>query len=148
MYWVGHAVFANNCNVRGLFRRMPSVFGNLRAFKYWNAVGSKGESTLAVANPRLLVHLSARASCQIVEEFVSSHESSRHFTNAAAEIWLEEKASLRHGYAAYESHLSCSTVRRFHRCWRSLFKERPYLKPESILRQWLPTPLLCQGPYW
>ena len=47
--------------------------------------------------PRLLVVLGKGASAEIVEEFGAGGQAGRCFTNAVAEIYLGEDASLKHG---------------------------------------------------
>lgn len=70
----------------------------------FNCTGSgDAGDTVSVANPRLLIHLGARASCQVVEEFAAPAGEPQVFTNAVAEILLEEAAMLRHGYALLTS---------------------------------------------
>jgi Fe-S cluster assembly protein SufD len=54
--------------------------------------------------PRILVHLGAKSSLELIQEFISlpSSSSSDTFTCALAEIVLEEGAALTHGYAERE----------------------------------------------
>ena len=53
--------------------------------------------TTAFSSPRLLLRLEENASLEVVEEFVGSEQQAKYFTNAVAEVHLDEGAQLNHG---------------------------------------------------
>lgn len=62
-----------------------------------------GSAVLNTSAPRLLIHLSADASLEVVEEYVSAAPDGTHLGLAVAEVVLEQGASLRHGYVNREA---------------------------------------------